>query len=307
MRRINLGPCCAIAAAIAFGATPITAHEVHDDIPRTAVVSAYAPEHVLLKGDLENASSTKMVGVEFTTGTLEGQDVVLFLTGISVVNAAMTVQLALDRFNIERIVYSGIAGSMDPELNLGDVMIADRWAQYLETTFAREVDGNWVVPPYFEYPYDNFGMMFPRSVTVQREGADEIETHFWFPSDEVLLDAARRAAAAVELKNCTAEDLCLEDRPKTVVGGSGVSGGTFMDNAEFRSYVFGVFGAGIVDMESAPVAHVAYANGVPFVAVRSVSDLAGGSGAENELPAFFALAADNAAIVVKALLREIPD
>ena len=38
-------------------------------------------------------------GVEFVAGKLEGRDVVLFPSGISVVNAAMTVQLALERFH----------------------------------------------------------------------------------------------------------------------------------------------------------------------------------------------------------------
>ena len=55
-------------------------------------------------------------------------------------------------------------------------------------------------------------------------------------------------------------------------------------------------------MESAAVAHVAYANEVPFIAFRSLSDLAGGSDEENELPVFFSLAAANSASVVRAFL-----
>ena len=47
--------------------------------------------------------------------------------------------------------------------------------------FAREVDGGWMTMPFFEYPYANFGMMFPRSVTVLRAGAEAPETRFWFP------------------------------------------------------------------------------------------------------------------------------
>ncbi len=58
-------------------------------------------------------------------------------------------------------------------------------------------------------------------------------------------------------------------------------------------------------MESAAVAHVAFANGVPFIAVRSLSDLAGGSGQANQLEVFLRLAAGNAARMVKALIREM--
>ena len=55
-------------------------------------------------------------------------------------------------------------------------------------------------------------------------------------------------------------------------------------------------------MESAAVAHVAYANGVPFIAFRSLSDLAGGDEGENQIKTFFKLAADNSARVLLAFL-----
>ncbi|MDE0221789.1 MAG: 5'-methylthioadenosine/S-adenosylhomocysteine nucleosidase [Spirochaetaceae bacterium] len=283
-----------------------TAHEVQDDVPRTAVVSAFAPELSILKGELADASTYAVNGVEFSAGTLQGRDVVLFLSGISIVNAAMTTQLALDHFNVERIVFSGIAGGVDPSLKIGDIVIADRWGQYLELVLAREVEGEWSMPPFFDYPYPNFGMMFPRAVTVQRAGADAPETRFWFPVDASLLVAARVAAADVELDQCTADDTCLRNTPRIVVGGAGVSGSAFVDNAAFREHTFDTFGAKVLDMESAAVAHVAYANGVPFIAVRSLSDLAGGGEGENQMAVFLGLAAGNAAAVVKALLRSLP-
>lgn len=286
---------------------PAITFAVQDDTPRIAVVSAYAPEMVILKGELDNAAVHSLNGVEFSIGRLQERDVVLFLSGISVVNAAMTVQLALDRFNVKQIVFSGIAGGVDPALHIGDVVIADRWGQYLESLFARKVEGGWKKPDFFEYPYANFGMMFPRSVTVQRAGTDAPETRFWFPVDESLLAYARQAVADVTLNHCSAENTCLDYMPKIVIGGSGVSGGAFIDNADFRDYTFKTFDAHVLDMESAAVAHVAYANDVPFIAIRSLSDLAGGDEAGNQLEIFFGLAADNAAEVVKALLRAIPE
>ena len=66
--------------------------------------------------------------------------------------------------------------------------------------------------------------------------------------------------------------------------------------------MFQTFDARVLDMESAAVAHVAYANQVPFIAFRSLSDLAGGGDSENELPVFFGIAATNAAAVVQAFL-----
>jgi len=297
----------AVAVLVLTGWAPAAAHDVQDDARRIAVVSAFAPEMSVLRAELQNAAAHSINGVEFVVGTLEGQDVVLFLSGISVVNAAMTVQLALDHFTIERIVFSGIAGGVDPDLHIGDVVIADRWGQYLETLFAREVEGGWAKPPFFDYPFPNFGMMFPRSVTVQRAGVDAPEARFWFPVDEALLALVRDAAADVELSQCQGYGGCLEQEPRIIIGGPGVSGGAFIDNAAFREYTFKTFGARVLDMESAAVAHVAYANDVPFIAVRSLSDLAGGGEGENQIEVFFRLAASNSAAVVKALVRTMPE
>ena len=296
-----------VALVLAGWALPAVAHDRQDDVRRIAVVSAFAPEMTVLRGELDNATVHSINGVEFVAGTLEGQNVVLFLSGISVVNAAMTVQLALDHFTIDRIVFSGIAGGVDPALHIGDVVIADRWGQYLEVLFAREVESGWAKPPFFDYPFANFGMMFPRSVTVQRAVAGAPETRFWFPVDEALLAHARAVVADVVLDRCRADDACLQRPPKVVIGGPGVSGGAFIDNAAFREYTFKTFGARVLDMESAAVAHVAYANKVPFIAVRSLSDLAGGGQGENEIEVFLGLAAGNSAAVVKALLRAIPE
>lgn len=302
-----VGGLAILVLGLAGTVSPAIASAAQNDVPRIAVVSAYTPEMVVLKDELENTAVHSLNGIDFSTGRLQGHEVVLFLSGVSIVNAAMTLQLALDHFNIEQIVFSGIAGGVDPELNLGDVVIADRWGQYLESLYARKTEDGWDKPGFFEYPYPNFGMMFPRSVTVQRAGADAPETRFWFEVDESLLAYARQTVADVSLKHCTAENTCLEQVPKIVIGGPGVSGGAFIDNAEFRDYTFQTFGARVLDMESAAVAHVAYANDVPFIAIRSLSDLAGGGKGKNEADIFYALAADNAAEVVKALLRAIPE
>ena len=107
------------------------------------------------------------------------------------------------------------------------------------------------------------------------------------------------------MARCTADGRCLDRSPRIAVGGAGVSGGAFVDNAAFRRWVFETFGARVLDMESAAVAHVAYANDVPFVAVRSLADLAGGGEGANRMEIFLDLAAGNAAAVVKAMLREM--
>jgi adenosylhomocysteine nucleosidase len=271
------------------------------------VISAFEPEWIALQEDLKSAEETLINGNRFISGTLEGQEVVLFLSGISMVNAAMTTQLALDNFEISHIVFSGIAGGVDPSLNIGDVVVPEQWGQYLEGVFARETaEGTFALPSWMSSEFPNYGMMFTRPVEVVRSGSNEPEARFWFPVDPILLETARGLADTINLEDCNGENACLSEPPQIVVGGNGVSGMTFVDNADFREFVFETFEARVLDMESAAVAHVAYANEVPFIAFRSLSDLAGGGEGENQMATFMSLASSNSAEVVKAFLGALP-
>lgn len=290
-----------LALSAALAAPPALA-QMLDDTPRIAVMSAFEPEWLVLQETLEGPAEHRLNGKRFLTGTIEGQPVVLFLSGISMVNAAMTTQLALDHFAIDGIVFSGIAGGVDPDLSIGDVVVAENWGQYLETVMARETDGSFAIPSWMTSEFPNYGMMFTMPVGVVSDVAPEGENKFWFAADPGYLDLAATVAETVTLEACNADDACLADPPQIVVGGNGVSGSAFVDNADFRTHAFDTFDARVLDMESAAVAHVAHANGVPFIAFRSLSDLAGGGEDANEMPTFFSLAATNSARVVEAFL-----
>lgn len=298
------------AAILAVVLPPVagTAAETLDPIPRTAVMSAFAPEWEALRAALVDPQGHAVNGSTFVTGRLEGRDVVLLLTGVSMVNAAMTTQVVLERFNVERIVFSGIAGGVDPALNIGDVVVASQWGQYLEAVFARaRPEGGWQTPSFLgPVPFPPYGMIHPWTVEVARQPGADPERRFWFPVEPALLEAARQIAPTVELARCAAPDRCLDDAPRILVGGNGVSGQAFVDNAEFRTYAHATFAARVLDMESAAVAHVAFANRVPFIAFRSLSDLAGGGEGENQMATFLQLAADNAAKVVRAFVQVTP-
>jgi adenosylhomocysteine nucleosidase len=275
-----------------------------DPVPRTAVISAFPPELAALEAATSDRHEYAAAGTRFVTGTLEGKPVVLFLSGISMVNAAMTTQGALDRFRIERIVFSGVAGGADPALEVGDVVAPERWVQSSEMAYAREVPGGFAPTPGLTDGRTNFGMMYPRAVTVTRdEGKPEDLKDF--PVDPALLDLARSSVEGLTLKRCAA-DQCLAKPPKVVVGGVGGSGPVFVDNAAFRQYAHDVFGARVLDMESAAVAQVAYVNRTPFIAFRSLSDLAGGDPAGNQFPVFLKFAAENSATVVRAFVKALP-
>ena len=277
-----------------------------DDTPRIAVICAFGPELEALLARTEVERTIERNGIKFSLGTLAGKPVVVFASGISMVNAAMTTQLALDHFAVRAIVVDGIAGGVDPDLDIGDVVVPAEWAQYLESIFARETPTGFAPPPWADLPHPNFGMIHPQEVEVRTPGTPEPESRFWFPADPDLLQAAAAIVDKVELQACTAEGRCLPTPPRVVVGGRGVSGQAFVDNAEFRTYVSATFDAQVLDMETAAVATVAYANDVPFIGFRSLSDLAGGGPGENEMETFMTLAAENAAALLVAFVEALP-
>lgn len=276
-----------------------------DQTPRIVVMSAFPPEMVQLRAATTDPHETQVAGVRFVTGTLEGKPVALVLSGMSMVNAAMVTQMVVDHFKVRAIVFSGIAGGIDPTLSVGDVVAPDAWAEYLDGDFLRAAPGGTFAATRGTLPA--YGMLAPRPVTVV--GPDgSAKTLDWLPADPALL-AVARAMPKAELKRC-ADDAsgaahCLDAPPRVVVGGHGISGPVFMDNADYRAYAFATFHAQVLDMESAAVAHVAWANGTPFIAFRSLSDLAGG-GAEGQVRVFMRLASDNSATVVRGFLKALP-
>ncbi len=294
-----------LAAVCCLAARPALADPKLDETPRIAVMTAMPTELAALAPSITHSREFSAGRTRFITGELEGRPVVVFLSGVSMVNAAMTTELAIDRFNITRIVFSGVAGGVDPDLGVGDVVVAEDWGPHMETWFTRETaPGQFAPAPGPAFPA--YGMIVPHAETLT--GPNGPERRFWFPADPALLAVARTTAASVTLDRCTpgAAPRCLPRAPRIVVGGHGVSGPVFLDNAAYRQYLFATFQARAVDMETAAVAQVAYVNGVPYIAFRSLSDLAGGDPGENQFGNFVGLAAQNAATTLRAFLRALP-
>ena len=273
-----------------------------DEVPRIAVMTAFPPEWAALVDHVREPCEHRVNGLTILTGTLSGKPVVLMQSGISMVNAAMNTQLLIDRFTVRAIVFSGIAGGVDPMLAVGDVCVPDRWGQNFEIAFARETPNGFAPPTGIPGGTDlpGHGALFPRDVFVGNAD-DAVAERRWFKADADLVALAERVAGQITL------DQCLDRCPRVVTGGTGVSGSVFVDNAAYRQYLARVYEARVVDMESAAVAQVAYVNRVNFVIFRSVSDLAGGDAAENLMLTFMSLAARNSAHLVRAFVAAMAD
>jgi adenosylhomocysteine nucleosidase len=292
-----------LLGSIGEAAQPATAGELIDSTPRIAVISAFEPEWKVLQTILRDRADHAVNGMTFLTGTISGKPVVVFQSGIGMVNAAMTTQLALERFHIESMVFSGIGGGVNPDLSIGDVVVPQEWTS-LQVVLARQTGDGYVLPDFFDRPVQNFGMMFPQPTQIAQMGRQP-EKRLWFAVDAHLLDIAGAVSGKIALKNCTTDHKCLERQPKVRVGGRGVSGQAFVDNSTFRDYVRRAFNADVLDMESAAVAHVAYANHVPFIAFRSLSDLAGADHDKNQMNTFEQLASGNSATLLETFLAAL--
>jgi adenosylhomocysteine nucleosidase len=273
---------------------------------RTAILCAFEPEWTALVALVKHPQTRTYEGVRVVSGTLEGQSVLLMLSGISMVNAAMNTQFLIDHFRVKRIVFSGIAGGVDPALNVGDVFVPERWVESLELTMGRAMPDGFTAPDWMPgmAGLPGYGMMLPRGVRVGSAHHPE-EYHDAFAADPDLIALARSAVSGLVLKDCTAAQACLGKVPKVVIGGTGVSGPAFVDNREYREYLYTTFHAGVTDMESAAVAQVAFRNEIPLIVFRSVSDLAGGDASTNQMKTFMQLAADNSATVLTAFMRAL--
>ncbi len=96
------------------------------------------------------ARAQKLNGMKIATGTMQGRPVVLMMSGVSMVNASMNSQALLDHCAIDRIVFSGIAGGLDPALNIGDVVVPERWVASLDVAMGRELNGQFERPAYYK-------------------------------------------------------------------------------------------------------------------------------------------------------------
>ena len=91
---------------------------------KLGIIGAMQVEVEILLSAMENKEKKAIAGSDFYEGTLEGLPVVVVQCGVGKVNAAMCAQTLCDRFGVTHLVNTGIAGSLDNELDIGDVLVS---------------------------------------------------------------------------------------------------------------------------------------------------------------------------------------
>lgn len=91
---------------------------------KIGIIGAMEVEVECLKKDMVIQREIKKAGMNFCEGVLMGQPVVVVRSGIGKVNAAVCTQILADEFQAEVIINTGIAGSLDAKINIGDIVIS---------------------------------------------------------------------------------------------------------------------------------------------------------------------------------------
>lgn len=209
-----------------------------------AILSALGEEQAGLLQQMEGPKECVHAGRSFWCGVLWGQPVVLALSRIGKVAAATTATALLTRFGVGQVVFTGVAGGVGEGVRVGDVVVGTSYLQH-------DMDASPLFPRY-EIP------LYGQAV---------------FCGDDALC-AALHGASETALAG-----IRLQGRAPVVHRGLIASGDRFVNGAaEVAALVGQLRAAGhmplAVEMEGAAVAQVCADYGVPYAAVRTISDRA---------------------------------
>ena len=106
------------------------------------IIGAMALEIDGLKKEMENTSANTISGVEFSVGVIGGAEVVIAQAGVGKVNAAVTAQTMILKYNPSVIINIGVAGGIEPSLKIGDIVVADKVCEHdMDTTAVGDEPG----------------------------------------------------------------------------------------------------------------------------------------------------------------------
>ena len=101
-----------------------------EDASITGIIGAMDEEVQSLEEHLTDKVIVNIAGMEFCTGTFSGHEVVVVKCNIGKVNAGICAQLLIEDFHVDRIINTGVAGSLDAKIDIGDIVISKDAVQH---------------------------------------------------------------------------------------------------------------------------------------------------------------------------------
>jgi len=269
---------CISAILLCFSCTS-TSHKENSEPnsePVTAILGAFEREVTLLEDRLEERQDRQIEGIRFAGGKLHGRSVVVVWTGVGKVNTAMTTTLLIEHFKPGHIIFTGIAGAVNPQLRPGDIVIAEKTAHH------------------------DMGTVWPEGLFVKgvKNRLDGMENPVFFLADERLVTCAQRAAERIDMQRV--KTTTGERNPK-IIKGVIVTGDSFIASTEKCAELRKKLQADAVEMEGAAVAQICYQRQIDHLVIRSISDSAD-EGAVFDKQMFYILAAKNSSDLVAEMV-----
>ncbi|TAL74117.1 MAG: 5'-methylthioadenosine/adenosylhomocysteine nucleosidase [Burkholderiaceae bacterium] len=212
---------------------------------RIAILSALAQEQHGLLALLLQPQKVQRAGRDFWLGHLHGHSVVLALSRIGKVAAATTATALIEHLAVTRILFTGVAGGLAPDVQVGDVVVASSFVQH-------DLDASPIFPR-FELP------LYGRAVLA----CDEILSALLF---QAARDHLAEASAAAPARHRVHRGLIASGDRFVSAQAQSVTLRRALQRAGHKALA--------VEMEGAAVAQVCLDYGVPFAAVRTISDRA---------------------------------
>ncbi|MBQ5445325.1 MAG: 5'-methylthioadenosine/adenosylhomocysteine nucleosidase [Lachnospiraceae bacterium] len=94
------------------------------------IIGAMDEEVIKLKDCLTDVTIKNIASMEFFEGKLSDKDVVVVRSGIGKVNAAICAQILADIYHVDAIINTGIAGSLNADINIGDIVLSEDALQH---------------------------------------------------------------------------------------------------------------------------------------------------------------------------------
>ena len=94
------------------------------------IIGAMHEEIIELKNMISNLEEEKILDLTFFKGTLEGKEIVLVEGGIGKVNSSVCTTLLIDRFKVDQLIFTGVAGGTNPNIEVGDIVISNELIEH---------------------------------------------------------------------------------------------------------------------------------------------------------------------------------
>jgi len=239
-------------------------------INRLGIIGAMDEELVLIEENMQVEKVDTIAQRIFTAGSINGVPCICVKAGVGKINATLTAEILISKYDVDAVVFTGVAGGINSHLGIGDIVIS-------KTVLQHDYGQLW--PDKF-VPFDTIG----------------------FSADSLLIVVTKKAADNVRYEPIP-EKVCKETGhlPQVIIGRI-VTGDQFISSEEKRQYLEKTFRADCVEMEGVAVAQVCTINKVPFVIIRSLSDLANEK-ADIDFTAFLSYAAKNSSLIVNEMLK----